>query len=266
MFSKEALAAGSMVHCTVDAWDDFIQEDANTCKDLRKKQNDKDFSEEDRALLEDAQTRFEDRLGWLLESLMLRRSMSSKVPFNNPQPIINIPTNKITTKMLQFGSRRQLAIYSGIVNTGYEAIKNRAKTDTEASTMSFSPQWRFLRHVSLAPVLASVAANPQDGNAVWVRSRPTVGSYDADRQLVEEVVDDFLADYPEYFKDIIPAGQTLVTMSNEQLAQGLSLGAPKMTYLANLLDNIVTKRKQKVIVWTYWPATQWFTEQVSPTS
>jgi hypothetical protein len=65
--------------------------------------------------------------------------------------------------------------------------------------------------------------------------------------------------------DQIPLPGKVNVMTYDQIEVALRFGAPKLAWLKHYLRNTLTAKDngEKVILWVYWPLTQWLVEQVS---
>jgi hypothetical protein len=65
--------------------------------------------------------------------------------------------------------------------------------------------------------------------------------------------------------DRIPPPEQVNGMTYDQLKVALRLGAPMLAWLTQYLQNTLTAKDngERVILWVYWPLTQWLVEQVS---
>jgi len=68
--------------------------------------------------------------------------------------------------------------------------------------------------------------------------------------------------------DQIPPPEKVKGMTYVQIEAASRFGAPKFAWLKHYLRNTLTAidNGEKVILWVYWPLTQWLVEQVSTPS
>lgn len=92
---------------------------------------------------------------------MLRHSMVSRIPFQTRKPIIDIPVMRVVTTRLEFEDDGSKGLYTFLINN-YTAMRGSfgrpsIEADspcTPVSVQKFSPHWRYIRLVSLSPLLA----------------------------------------------------------------------------------------------------------------
>jgi len=75
-------------------------------------------------------------------------------------------------------------------------------------------------------------------------------------------------EFPKAFPgktDRIPLPEKVKGRTYDQIEAALRFGAPKLAWLKYYLRNTLTAKDngEKVILWVYWPLTQWLVEQVS---
>jgi hypothetical protein len=82
--------------------------------------------------------------------------------------------------------------------------------------------------------------------------------------MLRMVISEF-AKAPPGKMDRIPPPEKVKGMTYDQIEAALRLGAPKLAWLKQYLRNTLTAKAygEKVILWVYWPLTQWLVEQLS---
>ncbi len=190
-------------------------------------------------------------------SLMLRRSMSSRIPFKTGHPIVNIPPMLTTTKCLVFENEESKTAYVSMVNN-YADIRHQcgvASTETTANlnAKNFAPRWRFTRLVSLSPMLGPVSFNNDfRGAHLWVEEG---------KGKLLSICQEFIK-CSEIKNPWLPSkGQDVRKMNDERLLCALEWAAPKLGRLRDRLTSLVAEGK-RVLIWVYWPLSQWFVTEV----
>jgi hypothetical protein len=85
---------------------------------------------------------------------------------------------------------------------------------------------------------------------------------------VAKIIKMFAAIFPGW-TDQKPSSNEVKHMNHARFEAAMRYGAPKLAWLKNWLckNMLLGKNNQnngeKVILWVYWPITQWFVEQVS---
>ncbi|KAI5790083.1 SNF2 family N-terminal domain-containing protein [Geopyxis carbonaria] len=153
VYNPEVIAKGSLVHCTLKAWDRHLQPDADTCSALQDWIKERQIQQPDgpdqnadsddglvewQEDLDRLQAILTDRLGHFLESVMLRRSMASRIPFDSDRTILKVPAMEIRTEALPF-----------------DATDKPFHNTVFRGRMGNNPQraYRYIRIVAMAPVL-----------------------------------------------------------------------------------------------------------------
>lgn len=247
---------GSMAHCTTLAWDCCIGSDMDSVG-LRRWQAESLSGVEREDKLQSAAAAVE-RCGnnsrAILKTLMLRRSMTSRIPFKTGAPIIDIPVMKTVTTRLRFAADGSKDIYVMLVNN-YASLREKfgTKAPGSAAVHRFSPRWRFIRLVSLSPLLA-YASFSKDFSYESLYPRDEVVGFD--RKKLEWLVSGFLKISKTQSPLFKEAG-----MSNEDFLHAMEFGSPKLGRVGDQLRSLV-REKKKVILWVYWPLSQWLLQQV----
>jgi hypothetical protein len=85
--------------------------------------------------------------------------------------------------------------------------------------------------------------------------------------MLRTVISEFAKAFPGK-TDRIPPLEKVKGMTYDQIEAALRFGAPKLAWLKHYLRNTLTAKDngKKVILWVYWPLTQWLVEQVSTPS
>jgi hypothetical protein len=165
----------------------------------------------------------------------LRRSMVSMIPFNSNTPIVNIPPLGVQTKVLTFLENTQEEIYKTLVSTSYNRLKE-IPTSAPVDIMSkvvFSLVWHYRHIISFVPALAHVAAKASADDIEDRLFKRTAHKGHDERYVCNNgdlwmVLEDFYKAFPEFRKDFLPLGASVASMSRNQLADVLAIGAPKL--------------------------------------
>lgn len=258
VYDPEVIAKGSLVHCTLKAWDRHLQPDADTCSALqdwikeRQIQQpdgpDQDADSDDGLVewqeeLDRLQAILTDRLGHFLESVMLRRSMDSRIPFDSDRTILKVPAMEIRTEALPCDATDK-PIHDTVFRGHMGNNPHRA--------------YRYIRIVAMAPVLGPWSMMDPETHQVLLDT--VYSSWDPDVNEVRKCVKIFLETYPQ-FAGHFPSSRVR-TMTNNELAVSMAIGSPKLKWLMWHMAKLHQRRPyKKVILWTYWPLSQWFVEQ-----
>jgi hypothetical protein len=265
----------TLVHCTCRVFDHFIGRHLDIYDALSQKAH-RHLTGDGLALTEAeilAQREAARQAGQftilLLKTLMLRRTMASRIPINIGRPIIAIPPMYITTIRLLYSNNPGdicLSTYQKVLTTTIRRPVNQHDTQapvtnaelSELNQMSFTPKWRIIRIVSLALTLEYVARDEDfRGENLWT------SDIDIDEQRLRRM----LNDYKQFKQDalITTVFQSIdpISCTRRELLRLMQWGAPKLAQLRNLLHEKVTNAGEKVIVWVAWPLTQWYVWHVS---
>jgi hypothetical protein len=266
---KKGPEFGSLVHCTTMAWDAYMLPIIGEVGKLRRATQTSDI------LIR--RHRYEETIGkrafGVLCTLMLRRTMVSHIPFKNPKPIINIPPMHVTTELVTFTKSSGAGkFYINLVDGSYKGLRERitgvasAQATTTGKTKPFAPRWRFIRLISIALILGPALMDPEISSLKRLWKLPSrVG--DTSRPnliMLRTVISEFAKAFPGK-TDRIPPPEKVKGMTYDQIEAALRLGAPKLACLKQYLRNTLTAKDngEEVILWVYWPLTQWLVEQVS---
>ncbi|KAI5806372.1 SNF2 family N-terminal domain-containing protein [Geopyxis carbonaria] len=253
VYDPEVIAKGSLVHCTLKAWDRHLQPDADTCSALqdwikeRQIQQpdgpDQDADSDDGLVewqeeLDRLQAILTDRLGHFLESVMLRRSMDSRIPFDSDRTILKVPAMEIRTEALPCDATDK-PIHDTVFRGHMGNNPHRA--------------YRYIRIVAMAPVLGPWSMMDPETHQVLLDT--VYSSWDPDVNEVRKCLKIFLETYRQ-FAGHFPSSRVR-TMTNNELAVSMAIGSPKLKWLMWHMAKLHQRRPyKKVILWTYWPLSQ----------
>jgi hypothetical protein len=263
---------GLRVHCTTMAWDAYMLPIIGEVGKLRKAAQTSDIL----IRWHRYEETIEKRAFAILCTLMLWQTMVSHILFKNPKPIINIPPMHVTTELVTFTKFSGAGqFYINFVDGSYKGLRQRitgvasAQATMIGKTKPFGPRWRFNRHIAIALILGPASMDPgiSSSNGIW-----TLPSRDADTGrpnliMLRTVISEFAKAFPGK-TDRIPPPDNVKGMTYDQIEAALRFGAPKMAWLKHYLRNTFTAKDigEKVVLWEYWPLTQWLVEQVSTPS
>ena len=200
----------------------------------------------------------------ILKTLMLRRSMISRIPFRTGPPIINIPPMEIKTTRLTFADDNTRALYRTMVDK-YKQLKSVFQDcddgiDLEdipeanwgVKALKFGPRWRYIRLISLSPMLGPASFQSSfRGATLW--TTPS-------KELLCTMARLFLEWLPRQFRNnpyLPKSTRYLRELTDTEWLNVLEWGAPKLGHLRDQLRNLVEEQEKKVILWVYWPLSQW---------
>ena len=193
--------------------------------------------------------------------------------FKNPQPIINIPAMPVTTEPVTFTKSSGAGqFYMDLVDGSYKGHRERITgvASMQATMMgkikTFGPCWRFICLISRTLILGSASMDLEISSSKQLLKLP---SRAADRGrpkqiLLSTVISEFAKAFPGKL-DQIPLPQKVHGMTFDQIEAALQFWAPKLAWPKQYLWNTLPAKDngEKVILWVYWPLTQWLVEQVS---
>ena len=210
----------------------------------------------------------------ILVSLMLRRGMASRIPFDNPHPIIDIPPMVMHTERIRFAHGKEL--FRKLVDTSYHQMIGHITGNPLAPVNpgkqqkpdSFGPRWRFIRLVALSPLLAFAAVRGDIAKDLWKGSSPN--GTEADIKNLLQLIKWFRSAFPREDTacggvkptQAIPAEVGIADMDARSLVRAMEYGAPKLAWLRRYLKKVVGQRKQRVVLWVFWPLSQWYIQEV----
>jgi len=206
-------------------------------------------------------------------TLMVWQTMVSHIPFKNAKPIINIPPMHVTTKLVTFTKSSGAGqFYIKLVAGSYQGLRERitevasAQATTMDKTKPFGPCWRFIWLISIALIPGPASMDPEISLSKWLWKFLS-GVADMGRPnliMLMTVISELAKAFPEK-TDRIPPPEKVQGMAYDQILAALRLGAPKLAWLKQYLRNTLMAKDnaEKVIMWVYWPLTQWLVEQVS---
>src|SRR3977135_1280463 len=132
---------------------------------------------------------------------MLRRGMVSRIPFGNPTPIIDIPQMSIASHLLKFGSRGSMELYRKLVNQPYDSLRARItgkQIGPDSPGSVFGPRWRYIRLVSLSPLLRPVSLfQTWIPTYLWKQVANTGDDGNPNLPKLRELVNTFQTFFPE---------------------------------------------------------------------
>jgi hypothetical protein len=257
---------GSLVHCTTMAWDAYMLPIIGEVGKLRKAAQTSDI------LIR--RHRYEETIGKrafaVLYTLMLQRTMVSHIPFKNPKPIINIPPMHVTTELVTFTKSSGAGqFYINLVDGSYKGLRERitrvasAQATTMGKTKPFGPRWRFIRLISIALILGPASMDPEISllKRLWTLPSGVADTGRPNLIMLRTVISEFAKAFPGK-TDRIPPPEKVKGMTYDQIEAALQFGAPKLASLKHYLRNTLTVKDngEKVILWVYWPLTQWLVE------
>ena len=261
-------AHDSLVHCTTRAWDRYVRPIYEKAQKLSRRECGRGpaLTDRERQSLSSFQQQMGKQAYAVLGSLMLRRTMVSRIPFNNPRPIIDIPPMHMETVRIRYPSDSESALFHRkLINTAYGELRNKIAGETpqleKGRPHVFGPRWRFIRLVSLSPLLATASMKSEmTSKMLWETKddgfRPNV-------DLIKELLLWFREVWPSVGLDSIPLDENNIkSMRKAQIQAALLFGAPKLGWLRRYLNEVVIRKREKVILWVFWPLSQWLVEQV----
>ena len=133
---------------------------------------------------------------------------------------------------------------------------------------SFGPRWRFIRLVALSPLLAFAAVRVDIAKDLWKGSSPN--GTEADIKNLLQLIKWFRSAFPREdtacggvkHTQAIPAEVGIADMDARSLVRAMEYGAPKLAWLRRYLKKVVGQRKQRVVLWVFWPLFQWYIQEV----
>jgi hypothetical protein len=199
--------------------------------------------------------------------------MVSHIPFKNPKPIINIPRMHVTTKLVTFTKSSGAGkFYINFVDGSYKGLRERitgvasAHATMKGKTNPFGPRWQCICLIYVALILGPASMDLEISSSKQLWKLPS-GVADTGRPnliLLRTVISEIAKAFPGN-TDRIPLPEKVKGMTYDQIEAALGLGAPKLAWLKQYLRNTLTAKDngEKVILWVYWPLTQWLVEQIS---
>ena len=130
-------------------------------------------------------------------------------------------------------------------------------------TKPFGPRWRFIRLISIALIRGPASMDPEISSSKRLWTLPS-GVADTGRPnliMLKMVISEFAKAFPGK-TDQIPPPEKVKGMTYDQIEAALRFGARKLAWLKHYLRNTLTGKDngEKVILWVYWPLTQWLVE------
>jgi len=133
----------------------------------------------------------------------------------------------------------------------------------------FGPHWRLNLHISVVLILGPSSIDPEIAcltmfwslrSAVDTTGRPNLNML---RTANAECAKSFPAK-----TDCKPLAQKFKCITHDQIEAALQFATPKLAWLNHFLWNTLTATDngEMVILWVYWPLTQWLIKQVSTPS
>lgn len=253
---------GSYVHCTTIAWDRFVSHHLGSSIKLQFQQRERILTAGEIQNMSNSQRISGSYAKEILRTLILRRSMVSRIPFENGTPIIDIPVMRTTTTRLKFANDGSKSLYTFLVDNYHEMRKSSSPASQQTSTGGhrFSPRWRYIRLVSLSPLLA-YASFADDYSTTKLFEEKVVDNGNPHRMMVKTLLSKFHGEFPDEGLDYYK--QTIADMTDDDLTLAMEFSSPKLGWIKNRLQQLVMVGKKKVILWVYWPLSQWLVREVS---
>ena len=269
---EDGPAAESFVHCTTKAWAHGMTLPLDRIAKLTARSlTQRGISTAEKQELQRQQLLAGGRAFAILVSLMLRRGMASRIPFDNPRPIIDIPPMVMHTQRIRFANGKEL--FLKLVDTSYPQMIGRITGSPPAPVNpgrqqkpdSFGPRWRFIRLVALSPLLAFAAPREDIVQHLWKGSK--ANGTEANKENLRQLIQWFRSAFPLEnttcgAKTAIPTTTEIPNMDTHAYVRAMEYGAPKLAWLRRYLKRVVGQGKQRVILWVYWPLSQWYIQEV----
>jgi hypothetical protein len=201
--------------------------------------------------------------------------MVSHIPFKNPKPI-NIPPMHVTSELVTFTKSSGAGqFYINSVDSSYKGLRERitrvasTKVTTMGKTKPFGPRWRVIRLISIAHMLGPASMDPEicSSKGLWTLPSRVADTGRPNLIMLRTAISQLAKAFPGKTDRIPPPGK-VKGMTYDQIEAALRFGAPMLAWLKHYLWNTLTAKDnaEKVILWVYWPLTQWLVEQVSTPS
>lgn len=254
---------GSYVHCTTIAWDRFVSHRLRDSIKLQFQQRERILTASEMQTMSDSQRISGNYAKEILHTLILRRSMVSLIPFENGTPIIDIPVMRTTTTRLKFANDGSKNLYTFLVDNYHEMQKSFSPSpqQTSAKRHRFSPRWRYIRLVSLSPLLAYASFADNYSTTKLFGEDAAADDGNPHRIMVKTLLSRFHEEFPDEGLDYYK--QSIAGMTDDDLTLAIEFSSPKLGWIKNRLQKLVMVGKEKVILWVYWPLSQWLVREVS---
>jgi len=219
---------------------------------------------------------FVNRASAVLCTPMLRRTMVSHIPYKNPKLIINIPPMHVTTELVTLTkSSGSGQFYIDLVDGSYKGLRERiarvayAQATTMGKTKPFGHCSRFICHISIALIPGPAWMDAEISLLKRLWSLPS-GVADMGRPnmiMLRLGISELAKAFPGT-TDWIPPPRQVIDKTYDQIKAALRFGAIKLAWLKHYLWNTFTVKgnRENMILYLYWPLTQWLVEQVSTPS
>jgi hypothetical protein len=133
----------------------------------------------------------------------------------------------------------------------------------------FGPRWRIIRLTSIALILGTASMDTEISSSKQLSTLPpdVADTRRPNLIMIRTVISEFVKAFPEK-TDRIPWPEKVKGMTYVQIEAALQFEAPKLAWLKNYFRNTLKAKDngEKVILWVYWPLTQWLVEHVSTPS
>ncbi|KAF8537189.1 hypothetical protein BDD12DRAFT_807160 [Trichophaea hybrida] len=174
--------------------------------------------------------------------------MVSRIPFDNLQPIINIPRMVMEWQLVTYteasGGRD---FYRKLVDCNYKQLKDSITgetadddrqppdaNDAKKLIQRVQLRWRFIQIVALPPVSAPATMFPETCRAqmLWESNKSANGRPNMTK--VAEIIKTFTTTFPGQ-TDRIPSSNQVKNMNHRCFEAAIRYGAPKLAWLKNCL-------------------------------
>lgn len=246
----------SYVHCTTQAWDTYIHQLYYVAFKSQWEGKRTPLTPDQEESMKANVMLGGNHLKSIMSSLMLRRSMFSRIPFKTGKPIVDIPVMNVKTTRLKFANDGSAALYKYLLNN-YGTVPGKSSIP---AGNRFSPQWRYTRLVSLSPLLAYASFASGFSEELF----GTKDTSQVERSKIHELLQR-LGDITQSIEgfDTLPKLRARHERNKDSL-NAMEYCSPKLVYVRSRLQTLVEQRKLKVVLWTHWPLSQWLVQQVRP--
>jgi len=223
---------GSLVHCTIMASDAYTLPIIGEVRKLRQARQTSDILIRRHCCKET----IGKRAFVVLCTLMLWRTMVSRIPFKNPKPIMNIPPMHVTTELvtfMKFSGPGQF--YINLVDGSYNGLREKisgvasTQATTMAKTKTYGSCWPFIRLIIVVLILCPAWIDPEISWSKQLWLLPS-GVANSGRQILimrRMVISEFAKAFPVKTDRIPPPGK-VKGMKYDQIEAVLQFGAPKL--------------------------------------
>jgi hypothetical protein len=271
-------ACNSLVHCTTRAWDYYIAPNINRFMQIMaqesravQKEHDgqpsKQPTEEEKKRGQRSQEKAGRYAFAILRMLILRRSATSRIPFQRGPHILQLPPMITKTVSVKFSQRdRSLEIYKQLIEdfTTLRTDLRDSEGKDATNNLRYKPEWRFIRLISLSPLLA-LPSMDETWKTSELYEKTSQQSCEVDYERLNSIVQQFITHYAGYGTEYLPKpddrGNYIIAGRRKAAARALQWGAPKLGHLRVMLREL-HDTKDKAVLWCAWPLTQWLVVQV----